>query len=125
MSAFNPLAFLLAQERNFPTVKQTRWCERRSQITSLIRQNSLRDPLEDPPCSYCKFMVPITQGLAPLSVRVSIWVSKGNENHPKQLVSVTRHYSHFFALDWTDIGAVKSFSHAQNQRGKSRVFLTV
>jgi len=32
------------------------------------------------------------------------------------------YYSHFFALDWTDIGAVKSFSHAQNQRGKSRVF---
>jgi hypothetical protein len=44
MSAFNPLAFLLAQERNFPTVRHTRWCERRSQITSLIRQNSLRNP---------------------------------------------------------------------------------
>src|SRR2546423_14308424 len=28
MSAFNPLAFLLAQERNFPNVKQTRWCEK-------------------------------------------------------------------------------------------------
>src|SRR5438045_3471377 len=44
MSAFNPLAFLLAQERNFPKVKQTQWCERQSKITSLIRQNSLRNP---------------------------------------------------------------------------------
>ena len=42
--AFNPLAFLLAQERNFPNVKQTRWCERRSKFTSRIRQNSLRNP---------------------------------------------------------------------------------
>jgi S1-C subfamily serine protease len=43
-------------------------------------------------------------------------------SHTYEIIGVVCDYSHFFALRWAHKIAVKSFSHAQNQRGKSRFF---